>query len=246
MRTRIIVLAAGKGARMDSDLPKALVPLNDRPMISYLAESIVESNVDEKPIIVVSPDNQDIIKTALGVYDFDYAIQEKQLGTGHAVLSVGEKVFKEADNIIVLYCDHPFISVESISNISKNLPEVITIMPTKLDDFEGWRNNFYHWGRIVRNTEGEIEKIVEFKDASEEEKKITEVNSGFMRFNSAWLWENIQGLKNDNNQKEYYLTSLVDVAFQQKHKVGAVIIDPREAMGINSKAELAIAEDLLV
>lgn len=245
--TRIVILAAGKGTRMGSELPKVLVPLGGRPMIKYLMDSIVAAGVDPLPVVVVSPDNHEVIASALSRYQLEYVIQEEQLGTGHAVACAQEVLERDGekpDNIIVLYGDHPFLKAESIKRFGALAPTTLTIMPTQLPDFEDWRYNFLHWGRIVRGAGGQVEKIVEYKDASEEERLITEVNPGFMCFNYRWLFQNIMDLKNDNSQKEYYLTDMVRLAFDEGFEVGTVNIEPHEAMGINSQDELQIASDL--
>jgi len=243
--TRIVVLAAGKGKRMDSDLPKVLVPLQGRPMIKYLLDSVFTSQVDLRPIVVVSPDNKNIISQALSEYNLEYIIQDKPLGTGHAVACVRDYLTPEIDQVIVLYGDHPFLKATSIKRFAAQQPEALTIMPTLLPNFEGWYQNFYYWGRIVRGTNGQVEKIIELKDATEEEKLIAEVNPGFMAFNCRWLLDNISHLDNKNKAQEYYLTSLVDIAFTQGKPVETIKIEPTEAMGINSLEELKIAESLL-
>lgn len=246
--TRIIILAAGKGTRMNSELPKVLVPLKGQPMIKYLMDEVKLSEVDPRPIIVVSPVNQEIISAALEGYEAEYVIQTEQLGTGHAVACAREVIEnddRKINNIVVLYGDHPFLKSGSIKKFAAVDSEVLTVMPTILPDFEGWHQNFYHWGRFVKGANGAVEKIVEFKDASDEEKLITEVNPGFMRFNKDWLFKNIDNLTNDNKPKEYYLTDMVNVAFAGGETVGTINIEPHEAMGINSLEELKIAEDLL-
>ena len=243
--TQIIILAAGKGTRMGSELPKVLVPLNGKPMIHYLIESVMAAKPELKPIVVVSPDNKEIISQALSAYELEYAIQEQQLGTGHAVACARELVDAKAENILVLYGDHPFLRSESISAFLKLSPEALTIMPTILPDFEGWHHNFYGWGRIVRNQTGEVRAIVELKDANEEEKLITEVNPGFMCFNKNWLFANIDKLRDDNKAHEFYLTDMVKIAFEKDFSVSTITIEPHEAMGINSPEELSIAESLV-
>ncbi|MFA6514593.1 MAG: NTP transferase domain-containing protein [Patescibacteria group bacterium] len=243
--TQIVILAAGKGTRMNSELPKVLVPLNGRPMISYLMDSVVASGIDVRPIIVVSPDNKEIINKALEEYNLDYIFQEKILGTGHAVACTKNYIKSETDNIIVLYGDHPFLTSESIKKFATLKHDALTIMPAVLPDFEGWHHNFYHWGRIVRGDDGLVEGIVELKDTNDEQKLITEVNPGFMCFNKKWLFENIDKLKDDNKAQEFYLTDMVKIAFQEGYKVGTIEIEAREAMGINSLEELKIAEGLL-
>lgn len=243
--TKIIILAAGKGTRMGSDLPKVLVPLNGRPMISYLMDSVVSSEVDVRPIVVVSPDNKDIIAEALKDYNVDFAVQDRQLGTGHAVSCALPFVPESADKVLVLYGDHPFLKSDSIKLFASLNPQAVTIMPAVLPDFDDWRQNFYHWGRIIRGADGNVERIVEFKDASDEEKMVTEVNPGFMCFNKNWLMENISRLRDDNNNKEYYLTDMVKIAFEENFSVSTSGIEAHEAMGVNSPDELSIAENLL-
>jgi bifunctional UDP-N-acetylglucosamine pyrophosphorylase/glucosamine-1-phosphate N-acetyltransferase len=218
-------------------------------MIKYLLDSVTLAAVDPHPIIVVSPDNRDIISQALAEYqNLEYVIQAEQLGTGHAVAAARETINRESpetDKVIVLYGDHPFLTDESIRQFAATQPETVIIIPTQLPDFTGWHHNFYPWGRIIRGTGGAVEAIREFKDASEAEKLITEVNTGFMCFNKDWLFQNIAALRADNKQREYYLTDMVGLAFAGGHTVDTINIEPHEAMGINSREELRIAEELV-
>lgn len=242
---KVIILAAGKGTRMKDELPKVLVPVRGRPMIHYLLESVMDSGVCDQPIVVVSPDNQDLIKEALRDFNCDFAIQDQQLGTGHAFASARSLIGQEIKNLISLYGDHPFLKSSSIRNLADSHKSPLTMMTVNLPGFDDWYNNFSRWGRIIRDNQGEIEQIIEFKDASDEIKNITEVNPGLFCFDSAWLWDNIDKLTNNNNQHEYYLTDMVKIAFSEGHRISSSPIDPREAMGINSKEELRIAEELL-
>jgi len=242
--TQIVILAAGKGTRMGSELPKVLVPLNNRPMVSFLMDSVFKSEVDPRPIVIVSPSNKEIISQSLSKYNVQYVVQDEQLGTGHAVSCARSVIRPETKKIIVLYGDHPFLTAESIKRFFSLEPSAVTIMPTKVPDFLGWYHNFYGWGRIVRNNLGEVEAIVELKDASESVKNITELNPGFMCFNKEWLFRNIDKLKDDNKAHEFYLTDMIGLAFSEGHKIGTVSIEPKEAMGINSPEELFIAENL--
>ncbi|MDD5032373.1 MAG: GNAT family N-acetyltransferase [Patescibacteria group bacterium] len=243
--TKVVVLAAGKGVRMNSHLPKVLVPLAGRPMIEYLIRSIIEAEVDGRPVIVVSPDNKEIIEEALASYNCDYAIQEEQLGTGHALACARPLFGPEVKNVISFYGDHPFVRAEAVKKLAGSHTGVITIATIKVDDFHDFRKNFFHWGRIARDENGDVKKIVEFKDATEEEKEIKEINPGFYCFDKDWLCANIDKLKNNNKQGEYYLTDLVGLAFSEGHKIKTITIDSRQAVGINSPEELAIAEKLI-
>jgi len=242
--SRIVILAAGKGKRMASELPKVLIPLQGRPMIEYLLDSVVESSVDPRPIIVVSPDNISLMQETLKKYDLEYVIQSEQLGTGHAVKITESFLTPEISRVVVLYGDHPFITSESIKKLASDKNK-LTLMPTLLPDFNDWRTNFYHWGRIILTPEGLVEKIVEFKDAEEKEKEVTRVNPGVMAFARDWLFENIEKLRNDNKQSEYYLTDMVKLAFLAQHPIGAIELEAHEAMGINSQEELAVALSLI-
>lgn len=242
--TDIIILAAGKGTRMNSDLPKALVPLQERPMIHYLLSSLVKSNINSQPIVVVSPDNHEQMQKALKEYNVKFAVQDRQLGTGHAVHSAKVESSSKAEKTLVLYGDHPFLSSESINDFVSKEVEALNLMSVKVDDFSDWKKAFYHWGRLVRDKGGKLEKIVEYKDASEKEKEITEVNPAMFIFNSSWLWENISSLDNNNKQDEYYLTDLVSLAFRQGAEIKTIQINPQEAIGINSSEDLAIAKKL--
>ena len=239
-----VILAAGKGSRMQSDLPKALVPLKGQPMIKYLLDSVKECNFKEEPIIVVSPDNYQIIKEALKDYKVKYALQDKQLGTGHALACAESKADKNSKYVVCLYGDHPFISRKSILKIKNEVSSELAMMTVKIDNFFGWKKCFSHWGKIVRE-EGKVKEIIEYKDATEEEKKITEINPAFVCFSTKWLWKNIDKLKNNNAQKEYYLTDLVKIAFKNNVDIKTINLLPEEAMGVNSLEELKIAEKLL-
>ncbi len=241
--TKIIILAAGKGRRMNSDLPKVLVRLAGKSIIEHLMEEVLKSGVDKRPIIIVSPDNKEIIRAALAKYNLEYAVQKEQLGTAHAVSSARDYA-ETAAKVIIINGDHPFIRAEIIKKLADAEGATITMLTTVVDDFSDWRKNFYQWGRIARENE-KIKAIVEFKDADEKIKEIREVNPAIYAFNSKWLWENIRKIKNKNASKEYYLTDLIKLAFWQKEKINSILIDPKEAMGINSKEELEVAEKLI-
>ncbi len=242
--TDIIILAAGKGTRMNSDLPKVLTPLNNKPMIHYLLDSIKKLELKTIPIIVASPENYDQIKESLKDYDLRFAIQDRQLGTGHAVLSAKDETSLQADKTLVLYGDHPFIKTESIDKFINMEVDTLNLLSVNLDNFSDWKKVFYHWGRLIRNGEGNLEKIVEFKDASDEVKEVTEVNPAIFNFNSKWLWDNISNLDNQNKQEEYYLTDLVNLAFKQGSNINTATIEPQEAMGVNSVKDLEVAKNI--
>ena len=242
---QIIVMAAGKGTRMNSDLPKVLVPLMGRPMLDYLLDSISKTAQELRPIIIVSPDNKEMISAALKNYDVQYVIQEKQLGTGHAVACAKDYIDPRATDIFVLNGDHPFYKVETIKDFPIKHQGILSMITISLTDFEDWRTVFYHLGRVVRDEEGYAKGIIEFKDASDEEKKVLEINLHCFCFNKDWLFSHVDNLNNQNKQGEYYITDLVKIAFNEGHKVKVFSIPPEEGMGINSPEELKIAESLI-
>lgn len=243
---KILVLAAGQGTRMKSDLPKVLIDFNGKPLIKHLLESIEKSGIDQKPTIVVGYKKEEVMQ-ALGD-KYDYVVQNEQLGTGHAVMSAENFLSGMADNIMVLPSDHPFITAETIKKLAEkhlNSGAKITMATVKLPDFENWRSAFYtSFSRIIRNANGEIVKDVQLRDATEEEKKITEVNPIYFCFNAQWLWEKLKTLTTNNDQKQYYLTDLVKIAMDEGEKIESVNIDPYEALAANSKEELEILEGL--
>ena len=195
---QIIVMAAGKGTRMNSDLPKVLVPLKGRPMLDYLLDSISKTAQELKPIIIVSPDNKEMISAALKNYDVQYVIQEKQLGTGHAVACAKDYIDPRATDIFVLNGDHPFYKVETIKDFPIKHQGILSMITISLTDFEDWRTVFYHLGRVVRDEEGYAKGIIEFKDASDEEKKVLEINLNCFCFNKDWLFSHVDNLNNQN------------------------------------------------
>jgi len=242
---KIVILAAGKGTRMDSELPKVLMPFNGRPMITYLLDSVRLSGIDSAPILVVSPDNISIIKNYLSEYECLYAFQDRQLGTGHAVKCT-EPFLQGADNVAVLYGDHPLIQKETLQHLIETHTSgnaQITLMTLKIDNFSDWRKIFLMWGRIVRHN-NKIQKIVEYKDATAEQREITEVNPSLYCFKKNWLFNNIKTLTNNNQSGEYYLTDMVKIACDQGCNIADIQISPEETIGVNTKEELMIAEQI--
>jgi bifunctional N-acetylglucosamine-1-phosphate-uridyltransferase/glucosamine-1-phosphate-acetyltransferase GlmU-like protein len=241
---KIIILAAGKGTRMKSELPKALVRVKGKAMIRHLLDSVGKSNINSKPIIIVGFEKEKVM-AELGP-NYDYAVQKEQLGTGHAVMSA-EKILKDkSDHVLVLYSDSPFVSHKTINNLTERhltLNNKITMATIKLKDYGDWRAFFYtSFSRVIRNNNGKIVRDVQFRDANEEEKKITEVNPCYFIFESDWLWKKLKTLKTDNDQKQYYLTDLIRIAMKEGEKIESINIDPLEGLSVNSKEELELLE----
>lgn len=243
-KIKILILAGGKGKRMESELPKVLVPLKGKPMVTHLLESVEKSGISGRPTLVVGFKKEMVMETLGDKYD--YAIQEEQLGTGHAVM-IAEKNLSDADHVLVLYGDNPYMKPSTIKKIVDEhikFGNKITMATTTLPDFKDWRVFFYkNFSRIVRDKDGKILKSVEFKDANEEEREIMEVNPCYFCFESNWLFKKLKTLKNENAQGEYYLTDLVKMAIQEGEKIESINIDPSEALAANSKEELELLEN---
>lgn len=242
---RVVILAAGKGTRMKSDLPKVLMPVAGKPILEHLLGSVRTSGLDPNPVIVVGYKSEEVCR-AFGE-TCAYAFQEKALGTGHAVLSA-KQVVGESKMVIVLYGDHPLISAAALQKLTERHTERgndITLMTTVVPDFEGWHRAFQYWGRILRGSNGHILGIREYKDATETERAIHEVNPALFCFDAKWLWKNIERLGTKNAQGEYYLTDLVELAVSEGAKLSSIIVPAEEVIGINTLEELEIAEALL-
>ena len=243
MSLELIVLAAGQGKRMHSALPKVLHRLAGRPLLAHVLQAC--RALAPKRILVVHGHGGEQVKLAFKGEKLAWIEQSAQLGTGHAVNLAREVLEKKAENIIVLYGDHPFVSPETIKNLrDKHIRsgKKITMATVKLPDFKDWRINFVSFSRIIRDASGNIIKDVQFKDASDAEIKVTEVNPCYFCFDASWLWENLTALKNFNAQNEYYLTDLIKIATESDMEIESIDIDPREALGANTRAELLILE----
>ncbi len=246
-KIKIIILAAGKGLRIQSKLPKALVALKGKSMIKRLLESVAKSGLDNKPVIVVGH-KKELVMRELGK-NYNYVNQQNQLGTGHAVMMAKKYLKNSADHIVVLYGDHPFVKTETIKKITREhikSGKKITMATVKLPDFQDWRIGFKNFSRIVRDENGRIVKDVQIKDASEKEKRITEVNPCYFCFETKWLWPKLETLKNNNAQKEYYLTDVIKLATEKGMEIESIEIEPHEALGANTKEELEILEKFAV
>lgn len=245
MVTRIVILAAGKGKRMHSDIPKVLIPLRGKPIISYLLEAVAETGIDPRPVLVVGH-KKEMVMEVLG-NQYEYVFQEEQLGTGHAVQRAESLLLDKADNILILYGDHPFLSSSTISTLYRTHEKegrVLTMVTTTVEDFEDWRAPFYDFGRIIRNKQGEIQGIIELKDTSSEQREIKELNPAFFCFKASWLWPHLKMIRNANASGEYYLTDLVGIAIGEGEHVASIDINPLESIGVNTPVHLELGAKL--
>jgi bifunctional UDP-N-acetylglucosamine pyrophosphorylase/glucosamine-1-phosphate N-acetyltransferase len=232
---------------MKSDDPKALTMFRNKPFLQHILDTLKNLNRKISPIIVIGH-KKERIKELLGS-GYTYAEQHEQLGTGHAVMSAKSAINSEHEMVLVLSTDQPLVSKETIERIIERHTEknpTITLGTLVLPDFEDWRVGMYtNFGRIVRGDDGLVTKIVEFKDANEEEKKIKEVNPGLYAFNADWLWGNIDKLKNQNVKGEYNLTDMIKIASSQNKKIEAVsVYNIIEGLQPNSKEELEVMEGI--
>lgn len=240
MRNQIVILAAGKGTRMGSDIPKVLVMLHNKPLVLHLLSELEKINQLAKPVVVVGYKSSEV-KGVLGE-GFLYAQQDQQLGTGHALMCAEKTV--HAHNILVLYGDMPFIRAESIQRLLRLHNEkqaVMSMFTSEVQNFSDFPS-LHRYGRIIRDAFGNVVKITEYKDATESERNIREVNPGMYMFRTQWLWEHIGKLKNMNVQQEYYLTDMVEIALADGQHVESLAIHPGEVVGINTPEELVLAE----
>jgi bifunctional UDP-N-acetylglucosamine pyrophosphorylase/glucosamine-1-phosphate N-acetyltransferase len=232
-----IILAAGKGTRMKSDLHKVLHPIAGRPMLSHLLES-VEALAPARTVIVVGSMREQI-EAALAGKGIDFAVQEPQLGTAHAVLQARAALAHFNGDILLLSGDVPFVKPET--------------MRTMIDALHGSDDpaavvmgfcpaNAAAYGRIIADADGRIEKMVEFKDATPEERATDLCNSNLFAVRSSDLWALLERIGNDNVQGEYYLPDLVTVATADGRACTVIEGDAHEATGPNSRAEFAQAE----
>lgn len=255
----IIILAAGKGTRLQIDIPKAIVKIGGIPMIVSLLNNLRKINQQHfklNYIVVVSESNKESIKETIDKYGFSkntqYVVQEEQLGTAHAVKTALEKMDNKTitKDIIVLVADQPFVSDSTILNLiqlHKKLESLITIGTLNLDGFQDKNIHFYHHGRIIRNEKREIIDIKEKNELTEEElNKLTEVNPSIYIFDTNWIKENIQKIEINAEKKEYYLTHIVKIAVNQNIKVHNINVSFEDGFGINTPEQLKEAENMLI
>lgn len=238
MRTTAIILAAGQGTRMKSKLPKVLHRVLGKPMVQWVIDCLTAAGVTDK-ITVLGHGAEQVATVVAEQTSIVY--QTEQLGTGHAVMQGVKALGVENDCVIVICGDTPLLQANTIKsllakhNAEKNM---VTVLTAQASDPTGY-------GRIVRNG-AQIEAIVEQKDATEEEKTITEINTGTYCFNQQFLLQYLPTLTTNNAQKEYYLTDLIKIANQNQFPVGGYQLDDfSESLGVNNRVQLAQAEQVL-
>ncbi len=233
MTLAVVILAAGKGTRMKSSMPKVLHPLAHKPLVQHVIDTA--RSLDPSQIVVVYGHGGDQVREVVIDADLSWAEQAEQLGTGHAVQQAMPHI-KEADRVLVLYGDVPLTSAETLRELLDQAGKGMGLLTINLDDPSGY-------GRIVRDDKGAVERIVEQKDANADELAIQEVNTGIMVFPGEKLSGWLNGLSNNNAQGEYYLTDLLAMAVSDG--VSIAVTQPEhqfEADGVNNKLQLAELE----
>ena len=228
----IVILAAGKGTRMYSDKPKVLHALAGRPLVQHVLDCAAA--LQPQQVCVVYGHGGEAVPQAMSRYPAQFVIQEPQLGTGHAVQQAMPHLADDGQTL-VLYGDVPLIQHSTLHKMQQ-AGDGLVLLTVNLDNPTGY-------GRIVRNGQGDVQRIVEEKDASAEQRKISEVNTGLMLAPTKMLREWLANLQNNNAQREYYLTDIVAMAVQQGIAVHTVQPGHEwEIHGVNSKAQLAALE----
>ena len=234
-----IVMAAGKGTRMESDLPKVLVPACGRPMIEYVIDTLDAAGVAK--IVVVVGYRADDVREALKSRDnIEFADQTEQLGTGHAVMMCREQINQHEGAVLVVTGDSPMIQVDSVAALfdlyDQEKPACI-LGSLHSEDPHGL-------GRIVRDDQGDFMAIVEEKDATPDQRLITEVNMSTYVFDAAELRATLDKLTNDNKQGEYYITDCPGILRGEGKDVRALpVLKPCESLSVNNMAQVAIVEN---
>ena len=236
MNLKIVILAAGQGTRMKSKIPKVLHKVLDKPMLDHVMEAaqVVTNN---KPIVVIGH-MSDMVREHLGD-KAEIALQEEQLGTGHAVM-MAEHYIDDEDEVLILCGDTPLIKGETLKEMTKIKSEgyAAVVMSAVEDDPTGY-------GRIIRDESNDFMRIREQKDASEEEKAIKEINAGMYIIDGKLLKENLSKLSVNNAQREYYLTDVLEHIKNAGHRIGVYQADKMEIMGVNSRLQLSEAERIM-
>ena len=233
-KLHVVILAAGQGTRMKSALPKVLHAIGGKPLLEHVIQTAMQLNADS--LHVVYGHGGELVTQQLAQYDVNWVLQDQQLGTGHAVEQAMPSI-PDNDSVLILYGDVPLIKQETLSKlITASEQGALGLLTANLPNPAGY-------GRIVRNDAGEVVKIVEEKDASEEQRKISEINTGMLALSSTKLKGWLDQLENNNAQGEYYLTDVIGMAALENITINTVQPDSLvEIEGVNNKLQLAELE----
>lgn len=234
-----LILAAGEGKRMKSTTPKVLHKACGKEMVNHVIDIMRKSDIEDVNVIIGN--GAEKVKNGTACRNVTYSLQEKQLGTGHAVICAKDFLSNKKGNVAIFTGDAPLISEETVKTFIKFHEEgnyKATILTSIVD-------NPFGYGRVIRKDNGEVLKIVEHKDCNENELKVNEINAGMYIFNIEDLVESLGKLNNNNAQGEYYLTDVIAVLKEEGLKVGAVPVAFEETMGVNSRVQLAEVERIM-
>lgn len=235
-----LIMAAGKGTRMKSDLPKVLHQINGRPMVHFVIDLAKE--VGSQKVILIIGHKRELVEDQCSEMDVDFAVQAEQLGTGHAVQMTEDQLVGYEGEVLVLSGDVPLLTSKTINNLIEQhhrSAATATLLTSDLEDPTGY-------GRIIRNHSGLVETIVEHKDANRAELAVREINVGIYIFKATEMFRALKMVKNDNSQGEYYLPDIISTFISESKKVVAVKTpDFDETRGINNVDQLKEAETIL-
>lgn len=239
LNVQTIILAAGKGTRMKSKYPKVIHPLCGLPMVGYVIKAVAEVT-DQTPWVVVGY-GADQVQQCLGEGP-EFILQTEQLGTGHAVLMAKDRLEGMTGQLIVLYGDTPLITgitLNRIINAHQHARVAATVLTARLEQPFGY-------GRIVRDDDGQVEAIIEEKDATPEQKSINEINTGIYCFEISALLKTLPRLQPQNAQGEYYLTDVIGLLREDGEKLATLLLEnPEEILGPNDRLALAKVETIM-
>jgi len=232
-----VILAAGKSTRMKSDIPKVLHPICGRPMIEYVLDAARAAGADR--LVVIVGHRADLVKAALQHHpDVEFAEQTEQKGTGHAVMMAADALSSHSGATLILAGDTPLLqgrSLKSLLDTREQTQAACVIGTAETQNNDGL-------GRIVRSPDGRFERIVEQKDATPEQRRITEINTGCYAFSTPLLLQSLQQLRPNNSQSEYYLTDCPRILMDGGQTVDACCsLTLEEALGVNTRVQLADA-----
>ena len=228
-----LILAAGKGTRMKSDMAKVLHILEGKPLLYYSLKAAREAGAEK--IVVIVGHQADRVRESFPDPDLIFVDQMPQLGTGHAVMQARGALADYRGLTVILCGDVPLLKPETVRSLihhHQKTQACVTVLTTEPP-------GPHAYGRIVKSSRGDVLKIVEHRDATEDERKILEINTGIYCVDTRFLFAALAQVKNDNQQKEYYLTDIVEIAVREGRKVQAYLTaDDVEVMGINTLEEL--------
>ncbi len=238
---KAIVLAAGKGTRMKSDLPKVLFPICGKPMIHYVLDALERANVDEV-LVVVGYQKEAVCEEIKTRKNVKFAEQKELLGTGHAVMSCREYLEGYDGSVFIVAGDNPMLQSSSVDRLFEEFEkgDAACVLGTV------YKENPFGMGRILRDAAGNFIGVVEEKDATDEQRRIKEINISYYVFDTPELLKSLDSIRNNNAQKEYYITDVPKILLDAGKKILALpVLKEIECLGVNTQADVAEVEKAL-